>query len=212
LHQVSKILFCNETLHVSWQNKILDTLCILLVIYTKIITMHGHLNIKYVYVYLMFYNFVARKPAQSYHVPSWNNSVVRLPARVKEFCSSPKRPNWLCGVANHRFCGKREIFMRWSSGRCVNVTTNLQLVRKLRIREAKPPRFPHASMVCFLTKHKDKSNFNAGYAYQTSVSNGHCKNASQFSNFTISCYKLYWNKEIAAVSYSSNTCLYFNLY
>ena len=34
------------SLHVSWQNKILDTWCILLVIYTKIITMHGHLNVK----------------------------------------------------------------------------------------------------------------------------------------------------------------------
>lgn len=43
--------------------------------------------------YLIFYNFVARKPAQSYHVPVWNNSVARLPALVKEFCASPKRPN-----------------------------------------------------------------------------------------------------------------------
>jgi hypothetical protein len=33
-----------ETCSVSWQNKILDTWCILLLIYTKIITMHGHLN------------------------------------------------------------------------------------------------------------------------------------------------------------------------
>ena len=30
---------------ISWQNKILDTWCILWVIYTKRITMHGHLNI-----------------------------------------------------------------------------------------------------------------------------------------------------------------------
>ena len=37
-----------ETCRVSWQNKILDTWCILLVIYTKIITIHGHLNIKHV--------------------------------------------------------------------------------------------------------------------------------------------------------------------
>jgi hypothetical protein len=36
-----------ETCRVSWQNKILDTWCILLDIYTKIITMHSHLNIKY---------------------------------------------------------------------------------------------------------------------------------------------------------------------
>jgi hypothetical protein len=36
-----------ETCRVSWQNKILDAWCILLVMYTKIITMHGHLNIKY---------------------------------------------------------------------------------------------------------------------------------------------------------------------
>ena len=36
-----------ETCRVSWQNKILDTWFILLVIYTRIITMHGHLNIKY---------------------------------------------------------------------------------------------------------------------------------------------------------------------
>ena len=47
MHQVSKILFCHETLHVSWQIKILDTGCTLLVIYTKIITMHGHLNVRY---------------------------------------------------------------------------------------------------------------------------------------------------------------------
>jgi hypothetical protein len=35
--------------HVEFRDKIkiLDTRCILLVIYTKIITMHGHLNIKY---------------------------------------------------------------------------------------------------------------------------------------------------------------------
>jgi hypothetical protein len=46
MHEVSKILFCHETLHVSWQNKILDTWYILLVIYTKIITIHGHLNVK----------------------------------------------------------------------------------------------------------------------------------------------------------------------
>ena len=32
--------------HVEFRDKILDTWCILLVIYTKIITMHGHLNIK----------------------------------------------------------------------------------------------------------------------------------------------------------------------
>ena len=38
-----------ETCRVSWQNKILDTWCILLVIYTKIITVHRHLNIKYSY-------------------------------------------------------------------------------------------------------------------------------------------------------------------
>ena len=36
-----------ETCIVSWQNKILDTWCNLLVIFTKIITMHGHLNITY---------------------------------------------------------------------------------------------------------------------------------------------------------------------
>ena len=35
-----------EICRVSWRNNILDTWCILLVIYTKIITMHGHLNIK----------------------------------------------------------------------------------------------------------------------------------------------------------------------
>jgi hypothetical protein len=35
-----------ETCRGTWQNKILDTWCTLLVIYTKIITMHGHLNIK----------------------------------------------------------------------------------------------------------------------------------------------------------------------
>jgi hypothetical protein len=87
MHQISNILFCHETLHVSvsnltllgsgyitcmkhtncyetadnswwwapkmpetcrfsWQNKILDTWCIFLVIYTKIITIHGHLYVK----------------------------------------------------------------------------------------------------------------------------------------------------------------------
>ena len=82
MHQVSKILFCHETLHVSaiyyahhqelsavhvaidmfhagymataYESHVgtpfqpdLDTWCTLLVVYTKIITMHGHLNIKY---------------------------------------------------------------------------------------------------------------------------------------------------------------------
>ena len=41
-----------ETCRVSWQNIILDTWCILLVIYTKIITMHGHLNIKYTHTHI----------------------------------------------------------------------------------------------------------------------------------------------------------------
>ena len=45
-----------ETFRVSWQNKILDTWCILLVIYTKIITMHGHLNIKYLCEMLTWYS------------------------------------------------------------------------------------------------------------------------------------------------------------
>ena len=36
-----------ETCRVSWQSKILDTWCIFLIVYTKIITKHGHLNIKY---------------------------------------------------------------------------------------------------------------------------------------------------------------------
>jgi len=65
-------------------------------------------------------------------------------------------------------------------------------------------------MVFSFIKHKDKFTFNPGYAYQTSVSIGHWKNVSQFSDFTFSSDKLYWNKEIAAVSYSSNTCLYFH--
>jgi hypothetical protein len=41
--------------HVEFRDKIknLDTRCILLVIYTKIITMHGHLNIKYPKYYCM---------------------------------------------------------------------------------------------------------------------------------------------------------------
>jgi hypothetical protein len=36
MYQVSKILFCHETCRVSWQNNILDTWCILLVICRKI--------------------------------------------------------------------------------------------------------------------------------------------------------------------------------
>jgi hypothetical protein len=36
-----------ETCRVSWQNKILDTWCISLVTYTKVITTYGHSNIKW---------------------------------------------------------------------------------------------------------------------------------------------------------------------
>jgi hypothetical protein len=47
-----------ETCRVSWQNKILDTWCILLVIYMKIITMHGHLNINLPFVWSLYISYV----------------------------------------------------------------------------------------------------------------------------------------------------------
>jgi hypothetical protein len=83
---------CPETCRVSWQNKLLDTWCILLVIYTKIITMDGHLNIKLRTRVL---------PFQELHIsPRFNTYLLiykcvaflilyNLPCHYLHYCSSP---------------------------------------------------------------------------------------------------------------------------
>jgi hypothetical protein len=50
-----------ETCRVSWQNQILDTWCILLVIYMKIIMMCGHLKIKYFSLFYISFSYPCKQ-------------------------------------------------------------------------------------------------------------------------------------------------------